>query len=106
MDCYSKGLSLHTHTHSDTHTYTCTHTHTHTHSIFSSAIVSYQGNSTPHVNNISRNLGQDIQLSVTLRNDGPSTIRNAAINIFIPAQLPSVTGDNYFYYPATLVSIS
>ena len=80
--------------------------HTHAHSIFSSEIVSYQGNSTSRVNNIAGNLGEDIQLSVTLRNDGPSTIRNAAINIFIPAQLPSVTGNNYFYYPATLVSIS
>ena len=94
------------HTHTLTHTHTHAHTHAHTHSIFSSDIVSYQGNSTPRVNNIASNLGEDIQLSVTLHNDGPSTIRNTTLNIFIPAQLPSVTGDNYFYYPATLVSIS
>ncbi len=64
--------------------------------------MTYQGNHTPIVNQNAFNLGEELRLAVAIDNDGPSTIHNAALTLYIPAR-NSKTGDYYFYYPAAMV---
>ena len=62
----------------------------------------YYGNGTPTVNNIASNLGSELILSVSFQNKGPSPIISGILDILIPSYSDE-TGDNYYYYPASLV---
>lgn len=55
--------------------------------------------STPFVNT----LGRLVSISVEFRNNGPSQIRNAILDISIPVN-SAETGNNYYLYPFNLVS--
>ena len=44
-------------------------------------------------------LGELVQVSVSVSNQGPSTIQNARLVTYFPAQ-SAVTGQNYFLYPS------
>ena len=50
-------------------------------------------------------LGELVVLTVRVTNDGPSTIQNARVDIYIPTQSRDITGNNFFLYPST-VSVS
>ena len=70
---------------------------------FESNIVIYQGNqsfSSP-VSSIS-DLGNKVVMTASFRNQGPSSICNAGLTLYIPAR-STETGDYYFYYPASWV---
>ena len=72
---------------------------------FARSAVTYQGNHTPTVNSNASNLGEQLRLSATIENQGPSTIYNAKFVIYIPIN-SSETGNYYYFYPAVMVTIT
>ncbi len=71
--------------------------------LFGTDAITYQGNHTPSVDNEASNLGESLLITSTFRNNGPSNVQNATLTLYVPMN-SSITGDYYFYYPATLVS--
>ena len=80
--------------------------HSCTYRQFGQSHVTYQGNRTaPTVEqDDASNLGEELRLAVTINNEGPSTIHNAALTLYIPARTTRDNDNNYyFYYPAAMV---